>query len=117
MSTPEGGGKHKVSPHVVWASLVGFLGSVGAVSYVVTRDIPDAQQLWISGSIVAPVLGIVVTILQNRRILNKQTDTHEVAVKTEHQTNGALAEQFESLKVLLGELTDKIDESKKEGEE
>lgn len=112
MSTPDG--KHKISPHVVWASVVAFLGGTGAVSYVVTRDLAESQYLWISGSIVAPVLGVIVTILQNRKILNRQTENRETVQKIEHQTNGALAQQFEELKELLGKLSNEV---KKEGEE
>lgn len=123
MSTRDGG-SGKVSPHVVWASLTAFLGVVGATSYVITRDLPGDQYLWISGSILAPTLGVVVNILQNRKIINKQStatdvalETREVTDKIEKQTNGALAEQFESLKALLAELSQRVNEIKKEGEQ
>lgn len=94
--------------HKVWASVVAFLGALGALSYIMSRDLEQEQYLWISGSILAPTLGTIYNIFQNRRIIREQEHVADTVQNVEKQTNGQLDARFVKLEEQLKREIDKV---------
>lgn len=91
-------GGRDIRAHVIWASVLIIMCLIGVTAYVSTTDMGTTRYLSLFGTVVAPVLGIIVVMFQNAAVKDKAALVEQKVDKIEAQTNGNLHEKLDEVK-------------------